>query len=142
MAISGIGIVSSSTTPSSATSGLTEQDFLNVLITQLQNQDPLQPMDDEQFLGQLAQFSALQVATQQSAQLDSLLTFNSMNQALALLGKSVQASQSSSGTTASATAVGTVTAVDFSTGSPALTLTTGTGTITGVPLSAVTLVQQ
>ena len=64
-AVSGIGIVGSSTasTPSGSLN-ISQQDFLSILLTQLQYQDPLQPMDDQAFLGQLAQFSALEVATQ------------------------------------------------------------------------------
>jgi flagellar basal-body rod modification protein FlgD len=143
-AVSGIGIVSSST--SAAQSGnlnISQQDFLSILLTQLQYQDPLQPMDDEAFLGQLAQFSALEVATQESAQLDNLITFNSMNQAIALLGKSVEVSQSSGSSASSGTSVaGTVSAVDFSTGAPLLTVTTSSQTLTDVALSAVTLIQQ
>jgi flagellar basal-body rod modification protein FlgD len=142
MAVSGIGIVSSGTAAQSASLNLTQQDFLSVLITQLQYQDPLQPMNDEAFLGQLAQFSALEVATQQSSQLDTLITFNSMNQAVSLMGRKVEVSGSSSGAAGATSAVGTVSAVSFSTGSPMLTVTTTANTLTNVPLSAVTLIQQ
>jgi flagellar basal-body rod modification protein FlgD len=143
MSASGIGIAAASATAPSQGLNLTQQDFLSVLITQLQFQDPLQPMNDEQFLGQLAQFSALEVATQQSSQLDTLLTFSSMNQAVALVGKLIAINQSGgSGSSATATATGTVTAVDFSSGAPRLTVNTGTQTITGVPLADVTLIQQ
>lgn len=139
MAVSGIGIVSSSTaTPSNL--NLSTQDFLSILLTQLQFQDPLQPMDDEAFLGQLAQFSALEVNTQESGQLDTLITFNSMNQAIALVGKTVEVNSAQSGTTSPSS--GTVTAVDFSTGAPLLTVTTSSTTLTDVALSAVTLIQQ
>ena len=34
--------------------------FLELLVTQLQNQDPLNPMDDKEFIAQLAQFSSLE----------------------------------------------------------------------------------
>jgi flagellar basal-body rod modification protein FlgD len=143
-AVSGIGIVSSSTssTPSGSLN-ISQQDFLSILLTQLQYQDPLQPMDDEAFLGQLAQFSALEVATQESAQLDNLVTFNSMNQAIALLGKTVEVTESaSSGGSSNTTASGSVSAVNFSTGAPLLTVTTSSQTLTDVALSAVTLIQQ
>lgn len=49
------------TDPSLAgTNGLGEDAFLNLLVTQLKNQDPLQPEDNTQFLAQLAQFSSLE----------------------------------------------------------------------------------
>ncbi len=143
-AVSGIGIVGSSTssTPSGSLN-ISQQDFLSILLTQLQYQDPLQPMDDQAFLGQLAQFSALEVATQESAQLDNLITFNSMNQAIALLGKTVAVNESaSSGASSSTSASGTVSAVNFSTGAPLLTVTTSSKTLTDVALSSVTLIQQ
>jgi len=143
-AVSGIGIVGSSTssTPSGSLN-ISQQDFLSILLTQLQYQDPLQPMDDEAFLGQLAQFSALEVATQESGQLDNLLTFGSMNQAIALLGKTVVVNETaSSGASSSTSASGTVSAVNFSTGAPLLTVTTSSKTLTDVALSAVTLIQQ
>jgi len=57
-------------TPSSSTSSVsslsaqqaqvTEQQFLQLLVAQLQNQDPLNPMDGTQFVSQLAQFSELE----------------------------------------------------------------------------------
>src|SRR5690348_13556362 len=78
MAVSGIGIVGSGTaTKTPSTMNLTQQDFLNILITQLQFQDPLQPMNNEEFVAQLAQFSALEVNTEESTKLDTLLSFAS-----------------------------------------------------------------
>lgn len=143
MAISGIGIVNSSTAVQPpATSTLTQQDFLNILLTQLQFQDPLKPMDDEQFVAQLAQFSALEINTEESAKLDSMLTFASMNQGINMIGKSVAVEDTQAGATGASTAAGTVSAVSFSTGQPLLTVTTSTGTLTDVPLTNVTLVQQ
>jgi len=52
-------------------SELGKDEFLKILITQLSNQDPLQPMDNAQFISQMAQFSSLEqmmnVATQMQA---------------------------------------------------------------------------
>ncbi|MDR7444880.1 MAG: flagellar hook assembly protein FlgD [Armatimonadota bacterium] len=39
---------------------LGKDDFLRLLVTQLRNQNPLKPMDDREFIAQLAQFSALE----------------------------------------------------------------------------------
>ena len=50
---------STSSTPFGA-NGLGENAFLNLLVTQLQHQDPLQPQDNTEFLTQLAQFSSLE----------------------------------------------------------------------------------
>lgn len=72
---------SSSATQSSslaASSGLnsmvTEQSFLQLLVAQLKNQDPLQPQDGTQFVSQLAQFSTLEQNIQMRTDLDSINT--------------------------------------------------------------------
>ncbi len=46
--------------------------FLNLLVTQLQNQDPTQPKADGEFLAQLAQFSTLEQLTQMNQKIDAL----------------------------------------------------------------------
>ena len=52
---------SAATLAASSTSGLADQStFLTLLVTQLQNQDPLNPADSTQFVTQLAQFSQLE----------------------------------------------------------------------------------
>lgn len=53
-----------STTTSTETSNtLGKDDFLKLLVTQLQNQDPMEPMKDMDFIGQMASFSALEQMT-------------------------------------------------------------------------------
>jgi hypothetical protein len=46
------------------TQTLNQQDFLNLLVTELQNQDPMNPMSDTDFIAQMAQFSTLQQSQQ------------------------------------------------------------------------------
>jgi len=48
-------------------------DFLNLLITQLTHQDPLDPIDDTEFIAQMAQFSTLEQITNVASSMDSLL---------------------------------------------------------------------
>jgi len=62
-------------------------DFLQLLVAQLQNQDPLNPMDNDQFLTQLATFSSLQ----------QLISINQAVTALAGTGSSSTSSGSSTG---------------------------------------------
>jgi flagellar basal-body rod modification protein FlgD len=140
MAIDAIGVVAAPTTAAPANIGISQDDFLKILLTQLQFQDPLKPVDNEQFIAQLAQFSALEINREQSNSINTLLTINATQQAIGLMGKTVQIGSTSTGSTGSAT--GKVTAVSFATGSPLLTVTTSTNNVlTGVQLSDVTLVQ-
>lgn len=65
---------------------LTSSDFLNLMMKQLQSQDPLNPMDNSQFIAQQAQFT--QVSTLQEMNKNQS-TNNSIMQTLALVGKDV-----------------------------------------------------
>ncbi len=71
--------------------------FLRLLVTQLQHQDPLNPMDDKQFIAQLAQFSSLEQMNNIAAGINQL-TQRAANQdllaAAAFMGKEVVASGS------------------------------------------------
>ena len=67
-------------------------DFLQLMITQLQNQDPNNPLDSQQFLGQLAQFSSVTGLQELQQSFDALavsLTSNQALQAAALVDKEV-----------------------------------------------------
>jgi flagellar basal-body rod modification protein FlgD len=56
-----------STGPSNASSALGKDDFLKLLVGQLQHQNPLDPIKDEDFMGQMAQFSTLEQITNMGA---------------------------------------------------------------------------
>ena len=137
MAIQSIGTSLSSGSSALQSAGLTQQDFLQVLMTQLSYQDPLKPMDNEQFMAQMAQFSTLEEMQQENDSTDSLLTIQSATQSVGLIGKTVQV------TTSTGAAVGTVSTVTFaSDGTPQLTLQASDGSVlTGINLSQVTIVQ-
>ena len=61
---------------------LGKDDFLKLLLVQLQNQDPMEPMKDQEFIAQMAQFSSLE-------QLQNLTRQTENNQALSLLGTEI-----------------------------------------------------
>lgn len=65
--ISGIsGAASWQTAATSDRSKLGTTDFLKLLVTQLQYQDPLKPMEDREFMAQIAQFSTLEQVAEQT----------------------------------------------------------------------------
>ena len=69
---------------------LDKDDFLRILITQLQHQDPIAPVEDKEFIAQMAQFSSLEQITNLSAQFGELSQTLSTGQSLQLLGKEVE----------------------------------------------------
>ena len=87
---------------------LGKQDFLKLLMAQLQNQDPSKPMDDTQMIAQMAQFSALEATQQLQQTIQNSSNMQTIFQAGALIGKYIQANQPD-GTSAT----GAVTGVDF-----------------------------
>ena len=88
----------------SATSSLNYNSFLTLLMAEMQNQDPTQPMDPSQMVSQLATISTVGQSVQTNATLSSLLTQTSLSQAEQLIGKTVtSADGSTSGQVASVT---------------------------------------
>jgi flagellar basal-body rod modification protein FlgD len=77
--------------------------FLKLLAAQLQNQDPTNPVDNQQFMGQMAQFSALEQTTNMANALQGLTTSNQISQAVGLVGHTIGYTKSD-GTTANGTA--------------------------------------
>lgn len=94
----------SSTSGTSSTTGLGYDAFLQLLIAQMKNQDPTSPMDSSQYLSQLASFSQVEQSVSTNSKLDSLLSATSLQNAEALVGKTVSNSDGSiSGEVASVT---------------------------------------
>jgi flagellar basal-body rod modification protein FlgD len=72
---------------------LGKDDFLKLLMTQMQNQDPLNPMQDKDYIAQMATFSSLEQLTNMNTMLENYFTFsaeNSLVQYGDLIGKSVE----------------------------------------------------
>jgi len=70
--------------------GLDRDAFLKLLITQLRYQDPLNPMEDKEFIAQMAQFSSLEQMQQMNRSLNNFLESNFLYQAGALIGREVE----------------------------------------------------
>ena len=106
-----------------------KDDFLKLLLAQLSNQDPLKPMEDKEFIAQLAQFNSLEQMQQVNTHLVDMLAGMSLSQASSLIGKFVEAGQFS----------GVVNAVTMADGKAKVTLDTDQGAVQ-VALAQVTRV--
>jgi flagellar basal-body rod modification protein FlgD len=91
--------------------------FLTLLIAEIKNQDPTQPMDPTQSVTQLATISGVQQAMQTNATLSSLLTTSSLSQAELLVGQTI--------TSADGSTTGTVASVNVTATGATATLTNG-----------------
>ena len=69
-----------------ADNGVSVDDFLNLMVAQLQNQDFMNPVDDTQYVTQLAQFATMQ-------QMQELATYMKTNYVMSLVGKEVTAAR-------------------------------------------------
>ena len=133
MAIDSIGATAATSTSQSS---LGQEDFLKILTTQLNYQDPLKPMDNQQFMAQMAQFSSLEQTRTMNDNIETLLMIQSATQSVGLLGRTVEVS------TDSGTVVGSVTSLRFSNGQPLLTVKTSAGQVlSDLGLSKVVIVR-
>lgn len=69
---------------------LGKDDFLTLLITQLQNQDPTSPMENSEFIAQMAQFSSLEQMTNMSTEFTKLASMMSNSEAVSSIGQVVE----------------------------------------------------
>jgi Flagellar hook capping protein len=137
MAIDAIGsIVNNGSASTEGRNTIDQEGFIKLFLAQLQFQDPLEPVDNREFLAQLAQFSNLEQSRQLSMNSEALLTMTSASQALTLLNRKVEVSQAG-GTTVS----GTVTAIQFTATGPDLTVDVNGSVLTGIRLPQVSLVR-
>ena len=109
-------------TPASAI-GL--EDFVRVLTTQLTYQDPLKPMDNQEFMAQMAQFTALEQTQQLNDRVQQLIDNQAALQSIGLIGRTIDFDGASGRTT------GTVTALSLQGGAPVLSVSLPDGTVLG-----------
>jgi len=76
---------------------LDKDSFLQLLVTELRYQDPLSPMDNKEFISQMAQFSSLEQMQNMNDNMGSFLELEGLNQGVALIGKNVDALDPNSG---------------------------------------------
>ena len=81
----------SSSSSLGAAAGMGKDDFMKLLMAQLKNQDPMKPMEDKEFITQLAQFSSLEATEKMTQTLEDLNGAQMLIQAATLIGKQVVA---------------------------------------------------
>jgi flagellar basal-body rod modification protein FlgD len=117
--------------------GLSFESLLKIILTQLTYQDPLKPMENFEFVSQLAQFSQIQQGQVISDSLSRLVSAQSTTQATGLLGRVVDIDAGST------TLVGTVKTVSFLNGDARITIQTPAGqTISNLSLTSVSQIRE
>ncbi len=125
--------MATSPTSAAAATQIGIQDFLKILVAQLGNQDPLKPMDNQEFVTQLAQFTSLQQTQEMNDKLSTLISTQATASSVGLLGKLVTAS------TVNGTVSGAVTALSYTGQEPSFSIKTADGsTLTGINFSQIT----
>ena len=86
---SGTSSASSSTGSKTSSNTVDYNTFLQLLISEMKNQDPTNPTDTSQYMSQFAQLSSVEQAVQTNSKLDSLLSSQALTQADGLIGRTV-----------------------------------------------------
>jgi flagellar basal-body rod modification protein FlgD len=79
----------SQTETAKASTSLDYEAFLKLLITQMKNQDPTNPTDPAEWMGQIASFSNVEQAIQTNAKLDALMTSMALSQVDGIIGHTI-----------------------------------------------------
>lgn len=137
MSVDAIGSVLDSTATTTPNASFNEQDFIKLFVNQLQYQDPMQPLDNSQFLAQLSQFVGIQQQAEQVQGITNLTSLSSVDQSLGLLNHTVDVL----GTDGTTHSTGKVTAISYGASGAQLTVTSSASSVlTNVGLSQVRLV--
>jgi len=109
MAIEALGNSLTSTAGEVSRSNLSQNDFIKLFMTELTFQDPLEPINNREFLAQMAQFTNLEQARLTNENISNLVSINATLQSLSIIGKQVEIV-----TDSGSNITGTVSAVNFS----------------------------
>lgn len=105
------------TTSAAKSSTVTYDNFLRLLLTQMKNQDPTDPMKSTDYMAQLATFSQVEQTVKTNEKLDAMLSSYALSQADSVIGRTV--------TTADGEVSGTVTSVKITSQGAVASLSTG-----------------
>lgn len=118
---------------SSINANLDLQGLLNVLMTQMTNPNPLDPVKDKDFMAQIAQFASLDVSQQLNQNILQLLSLQALSQAVQLVGRNVTAALDDGSAVS-----GRVTAVNVTPeGAVRITLNTDAGVVPDVSIGQI-----
>jgi flagellar basal-body rod modification protein FlgD len=118
------------------TNNLGMEDFVKILLTQLTYQDPLKPMDNQEFMAQMAQFTSLEQTQQLNDKISTLISNQAALQSVGLIGKTVDID------TGSGLLTGTVAALSLAGDAPSVTVTTADGaSLSGISLGQLSAVR-
>jgi len=135
MPVDAIGATLDTPNTTTANSAVSQDDFIKLFLAQLSFQDPLEPVNNEQFLAQMAQFANLEQSRQIYETLQQQTTIKSSEQALTMLGRAVEV------TTDTGNLLGTVSAVSFNQGGASMTITKADNSfISNIRISQVRLI--
>lgn len=125
--LSGTGLPQTPTAPATGiASGMSSADFLQLLTTEMRNQDPMQPVDDTQSVAQLAQFSALSATEEMNTSFQNFQSNFGVMQSATLIGKTVTVdTPDATGNTSAVT--GTVSTIEVQNGKPYFTMNGANG---------------
>lgn len=137
MAIEALGGVTTAAAASSSQTAVSQNDLINIMLAELKYQDPLKPLDNRDFIAQLAQFTTLEQTKELNDKIETLLSVQASTQSVGLLGRTVDVK-----TDAGDSQTGSVTTITFSSGEPRLTVKKADGTfLNDIGLASVTLVR-
>lgn len=123
MPVEAIGSTLSSQNATGTNSVLNQEEFLKLFLTELNFQDPLEPINNREFLAQMAQFSALEQNRQTTESVNNLVFMSSTAQSVGLLGKVVNVAGVAGEQT------GKVSSVQFTQSGPSLVVTLDSGAV-------------
>lgn len=137
MPVDSIGsVLNPSTAGATDQTAIRQEDFIRLFLSQLQFQDPLEPVDNREFLAQLAQFSSLEQSRQTSENTNAMLSMDAASQALGLLNRTVLVQDGN------AEVQGVVTSVRFTQSGPMLDVKKADNVVlTSLRLSQITIVK-
>jgi flagellar basal-body rod modification protein FlgD len=127
---SSTGTSSTGSTKNTSSNTVDYNTFLQLLIAEMKNQDPTNPMDTSQYMSQFAQLSTVEQAMQTNSKLDSLLSSQALSQADGLIGHTATFTD-----TSGATISGKIASVSINTDGAIATLDNGTRVPVGAGLT-------